>query len=160
MMLPFDRIPGVTAPISGYTGGRKVNPPYEEVSSGATGHAEAVQVINDPKKVSYEKLLEVYWVNVDPTVKDQQFCDHGTQYRTSIFYHDEAQRNAAEASKAALDKSRPFKEPIVTPIVMAGAFYPAEEYPQDYYPKNPVRYQLYRSGRGRHARPKHPWGDR
>ena len=157
---PFDKVPGVTATISGYTGGRKVNPTYEEVSSGATGHAEAVQVIYDPKKVSYGKLLEVYWVNVDPTVKDQQFCDHGTQYRTAIFYHDEAQRSAAEASKAALDKSRPFKEPILTPIVMAGAFYPAEEYHQDYYRKNPVRYQLYRSGCGRDARLKQLWGDR
>ena len=157
---PFDKVPGVTATISGYTGGRKVNPTYEEVSSGATGHAEAVEVIYDPKKVSYEKLLEVYWVNVDPTVKDQQFCDHGTQYRTAIFYQDEAQRNAAEASKAALEKSRPFKEPIVTPIVMAGAFYPAEEYHQDYYRKNPVRYQLYRSGCGRDARLKQLWGDR
>jgi peptide-methionine (S)-S-oxide reductase len=157
---PFDKVPGVTATISGYTGGRKVNPTYEEVSSGATGHAEAVQVIYDPKKVTYEKLLEVYWVNVDPTVKDQQFCDHGTQYRTTIFYHDEAQRIAAEASKAALDKSRPFKDPIVTPIVMVGAFYPAEEYHQDYYRKNPVRYQLYRSGCGRDARLKQLWGDR
>src|SRR5258708_23039639 len=160
MAPPCDRIAGVTATISGYAGGRKVNPTYEEVSSGATGHAEAVQVIYDPKKVSYEKLLEVYWVNVDPTVKDQQFCDHGTQYRTSIFYHDEAQRNAAEASKAALDKSRPFKEPIVTPIVMAGAFYPAEEYHQDYYRKNPGRYQLHRRRRGPDARLQRLWGDR
>jgi peptide-methionine (S)-S-oxide reductase len=157
---PFDKLPGVTATISGYTGGRKVNPTYAEVSSGATGHAEAVQVIYDPKKVSYEKLLETYWVNVDPTVKDQQFCDHGTQYRTAIFYQDEAQRKAAEASKAALDKTRPFKEPIVTPIVMASAFYPAEEEHQDYYRKNPVRYQLYRSGCGRDARLKQLWGDR
>ena len=138
---PFDKLPGVTATISGYTGGRKVNPTYEEVSSGTTGHAEVVQVIYDPKKVSYEKLLEVYWVNVDPTVKDRQFCDGGTQYRTAIFYHDEAQRKAAEASKAALEKSKPFKEPIVTPIEMAGAFYPAEDYHQDYYKKNPVALQ-------------------
>ncbi len=157
---PFDKLPGVTATISGYTGGSKVNPTYHEVSSGTTGHAEAVQVIYDPAKVSYEKLLETYWVNVDPTVKDRQFCDSGTQYRTAIFYHDEAQRKAAEASRAALEKSRPFKEPIVTPIVMAGAFYPAEEYHQDYYKKNPVRYQLYRSGCGRDARLKELWGDR
>ena len=157
---PFDKLPGVTATISGYTGGSKVNPTYEQVSSGSTGHAEAVQVIYDPKKVTYEKLLETFWVNVDPTVKDRQFCDGGTQYRTSIFYHDEAQRNAAEASKAALEKSKPFKEAIVTPIVMAGAFYPAEEYHQDYYRKNPVRYQIYRSGCGRDARLKQVWGDR
>ena len=157
---PFDRLPGVTATISGYTGGTKVNPTYQEVSSGSTGHAEAVQVIYDPAKVSYEKLLETFWVNVDPTVKDRQFCDAGTQYRTSIFYGDEAQRKAAEASKAALEKSKPFKEAIVTPIVMAGAFYPAEEYHQDYYKKNPVRYQIYRSGCGRDARLKQLWGDR
>ena len=157
---PFDKLPGVTATISGYTGGSKVNPTYQEVSSGSTGHAEAVQVIYDPKKVSYEKLLETFWVNVDPTVKDRQFCDSGTQYRTSIFYHDEAQRKAAEASKAALEKSKPFKEAIVTPIVMAGAFYPAEEYHQDYYMKNPVRYQIYRSGCGRDARLKSLWADR
>jgi len=156
---PFDKLPGVTATISGYTGGSKVNPTYQEVSAGSTGHAEAVQVIYDPKKVTYEKLLETYWVNVDPTVKDRQFCDSGTQYRTSIFYSDEAQRKAAEASKAALDKSKPFKEAIVTPIVMAGAFYPAEEYHQDYYKKNPVRYQIYRSGCGRDARLKQLWGD-
>ncbi len=157
---PFDKLPGVTATISGYTGGTKVNPTYQEVSSGGTGHAEAVQVIYDPKKVTYEKLLETFWVNVDPTVKDRQFCDSGTQYRTSIFYSDEAQRKAAEASRAALEKSKPFKEAIVTPIVMAGAFYPAEDYHQDYYKKNPVRYQIYRSGCGRDARLKELWGDR
>jgi peptide-methionine (S)-S-oxide reductase len=157
---PYDKLPGVTATISGYTGGRKANPTYEEVSSGATGHAEAVQVIYDPKKVSYDKLLEVFWHNVDPTVKDRQFCDSGTQYRTGIFYHDDAQRKAAEASRAALEKSKPFKEPIVTPVEMAGAFYPAEDYHQDYYLKNPVRYQLYRKGCGRDARLQQLWGDK
>jgi peptide-methionine (S)-S-oxide reductase len=157
---PFDKLPGVTATISGYTGGRKVDPTYEEVSSGATGHAEAVQVIYDPKKVSYEKLLEVFWVNIDPTVKDQQFCDHGNQYRTGIFYHDDAQRRAAEASRAAVEKSKPFKEPIVTPIEMASTFYPAEDYHQDYYMKNPVRYKFYRTGCGRDARLKQLWGDK
>jgi peptide-methionine (S)-S-oxide reductase len=156
---PFDKLPGVTATISGYTGGRKLNPTYQEVSSGTTGHAEAVQVIYDPKKVSYEKLLDVFWHNVDPTVKDRQFCDGGNQYRTGIFFHDEAQRKAAEASKAALEKSKPFKEPIVTPVEMAGTFYPAEEYHQDYYKKNPVRYQIYRNGCGRDARLKQLWGD-
>jgi peptide-methionine (S)-S-oxide reductase len=156
----FDKIPGVTATISGYTGGRKVNPTYQEVSSGSTGHAEAVQVIYDPKKVSYEKLLEVFWVNIDPTVKDRQFCDSGNQYRTAIFYHDDAQRKAAEASKAALEKSKPFKEAIVTPIEMAGTFYTAEEYHQDYYRKNPVRYDFYRKGCGRDARLKQLWGDK
>src|SRR6185369_5434316 len=119
---PYDKLPGVVATISGYTGGRKPNPTYEEVSSGSTGHAESVTVVYDPKKVTYEKLLDVFWHNIDPTVKDRQFCDGGNQYRTAIFYHDEAQRKAAEASKAALEKSKPFKEPIVTEIVMAGPF--------------------------------------
>lgn len=157
---PYDKLPGVRATISGYTDGKVANPTYEQVSSGTTGHAEAVQVVYDPKKVSYEKLLEVFWHNVDPTVRDAQFCDHGSQYRTAIFYHDEAQRKAAEASKAALEKSRPFREPIVTPIVMASAFYPAEDYHQDFYTKNPVRYNLYRSGCGRDARLKQLWGDK
>ena len=157
---PYDRIPGVDATISGYTGGRTANPTYEQVSSGRTGHAEAVQVIYDPKKVTYEKLLDIFWHNVDPTVKDQQFCDHGNQYRTAIFYQNEEQRKAAEASKAALDKSKPFKEPIVTQIVMAGPFYPAEDYHQDFYMKNPVRYNLYRTGCGRDARLKQLWGDK
>jgi len=156
---PYDKLPGVVATISGYTGGRKVNPTYEEVSSGSTGHAESVTVVYDPKKVTYEKLLDVFWHNIDPTVKDRQFCDGGNQYRTAIFYHDEAQRKAAEASKAALEKSKPFKEPIVTEIVTAGPFYPAEDYHQDFYMKNPVRYQLYRSGCGRDARLKQLWGD-
>jgi peptide-methionine (S)-S-oxide reductase len=157
---PYDRLAGVDATISGYTGGTKVNPTYEEVSSGRTGHAEAVQVVYDPKKVTYEQLLDVFWHNVDPTVKDRQFCDSGSQYRTAIFYQDQAQRQAAEASKAALEKSKPFNEPIVTQIVMAGAFYPAEDYHQDYYKKNPVRYQIYRSGCGRDARLKQLWGDK
>ena len=157
---PYDKIPGVDATISGYTGGRVTNPSYEQVSSGSTGHAEAVQVVYDPKKVTYEQLLDIFWHNIDPTVKDRQFCDGGSQYRSAIFYHDEAQRKAAEASKAALEKSKPFKEPIVTQIVMAGPFYPAEDYHQDYYTKNPVRYNLYRSGCGRDARLKQLWGDK
>jgi len=156
---PFDKLPGVTATISGYTGGRTVNPTYEQVSSGSTGHAEAVQVVYDPKKVTYEKLLEVFWVNIDPTVKDRQFCDSGNQYRTGIFYGDDAQRKAAEASKAALAKTNP-RLTILTPIEMAGAFYPAEEHHQDFYRKNPVRYNLYRTGCGRDARLKELWGDK
>ena len=157
---PYDKLPGVTATISGYMGGRTVNPTYEAVSSGTTGHAEVVQVVYDPKKVSYEKLLEVFWVNIDPTVKDRQFCDSGTQYRTAIFYHSDEQRKAAEASKAAVEKSKPFPEPIVTPIEMAGTFYAAEDYHQDYYTKNPTKYQFYRSGCGRDARLKKLWGDK
>ena len=155
---PYDKLPGVLSTTSGYMGGKKRYPTYEEVSSGITGHAEVVQVAYDPSKVSYEKLLEVFWVNVDPTVDDRQFCDRGTQYRTAIFVHTPEQRKAAEASKAALEKSRPFKEPIVTPIVDAGEFWPAEDYHQDYYLKNPARYTYYRTGCGRDARLKQLWG--
>jgi len=157
---PYDKLPGVSATVSGYMGGKTVNPTYKDVTSGRTGHVEVVQVVYDPKKVTYEKLLEVFWVNVDPTVRDRQFCDTGTQYRTAIFYHDEAQRKAAEASKAALEKSRPFKEPIVTPIEMAAPFYAAEDEHQDYYTKNPTRYNYYRNGCGRDARLKTLWGDK
>ena len=157
---PYDKLPGVSSTISGYMGGKKLNPTYEEVSSGLTGHTEVVQVVYDPAKVTYAKLVEVFWVNVDPTVKDRQFCDSGSQYRTGIFYHDEAQRKAAEASKAALATSKPFKEPLVTPIEMAGTFYPAEDYHQDYYTKNPTRYSFYRNGCGRDARLKSLRGDK
>jgi peptide-methionine (S)-S-oxide reductase len=157
---PYDKLPGVVATISGYIGGQKSNPTYQEVSAGTTGHTEAVQVVYDPKKVSYEKLLEVYWVNVDPTVKDRQFCDAGSQYRTGIFVHDEAQRRAAEASRAEVEKSKPFRDPIVVPIENASKFYPAEDYHQDYYSKNPIRYNYYRTGCRRDARLKELWGDR
>ncbi len=156
----YDKVPGVSATVSGYMGGRKPDPTYEEVSSGSTGHAEVVHVVYDPKKVSYEKLLDAFWLNIDPTVRDRQFCDSGSQYRSAIFYHDDAQRRAAEASKAAVGKSKPFREPIVTPIEMAGPFYPAEDYHQDYYRKNPVRYRIYVSGCGRYARLKQLWGER
>ena len=159
MEAPFDKLDGVLATTSGYIGGTKTNPSYEEVSSGGTGHAEAVQVLYDPKKIAYEKLLEVFWRNVDPTVKDRQFCDVGTQYRTGIFVHDDGQRRAADASKAAIEKSKPFKDAIVTPIVAATEFWPAEEYHQDYYLKNPVRYGYYRTGCGRDARLKQLWGN-
>ena len=155
---PYDKLDGVISTKSGYTGGQKKNPTYEEVSSGRTGHAEAVEVVYDPKKIGYEKLLEVFWRNVDPTVKDQQFCDVGSQYRTGIFYHDEEQKRLAEASKAALEKNKPFKGPIVTEITRATEFYPAEDYHQDYYLKNPVRYKFYRSGCGRDNRLKQLWG--
>ena len=158
MEVPFDKVDGVLATTSGYTGGMKNKPTYEEVSGGGTGHAEAVQVLYDPKKVSYEKLLDVFWHNIDPTVKDRQFCDVGSQYRSSIFAHNDEQRLAAEASKAALEKSKPFKEPIVTPIVAATEFWPAEEYHQNYYLKNPIRYTYYSTGCGREARLKQVWG--
>ena len=157
---PYDKLPGVLSTTSGYMGGAKRNPTYEEVSGGATGHTEVVQVLYDPSKVSYEKLLDVFWVNIDPTVKDRQFCDAGSQYRTAIFVGSPEQRKAAEASKAALEQSKPFKGAIVTPVVDAGEFWPAEDYHQDYYQKNPVRYSYYRTGCGRDARLKQLWGER
>jgi peptide-methionine (S)-S-oxide reductase len=155
---PFDKLNGVVSTTSGYTGGSKTDPTYEEVSSGGTGHAESVEVLYDPSKVSYERLLDVFWHNVDPTVRNRQFCDVGEQYRTAIFTHDETQKRLAEQSKAALEKSKPFKEPIVTEIVAAGRFYPAEEYHQDYYKKNPVRYKFYRFNCGRDQRLGELWG--
>jgi peptide-methionine (S)-S-oxide reductase len=155
---PFDKLDGVVSTTSGYIGGQKTNPTYKEVSSGRTGHTEAVEVVYDPKKISYEKLLDVFWHNVDPTVKDQQFCDSGTQYRTGIFYVDDEQKKLAEASRAALDKSKPFKAAIVTEITRASEFYPAEDYHQDYYLKNPLQYKFYRNGCGRDARLQQLWG--
>jgi peptide-methionine (S)-S-oxide reductase len=155
---PYDKQDGVIATTSGYMGGTKKNPTYPEVSAGGTGHTEVVQVVYDPAKVSYDKLLEIFWRNVDPTVKDRQFCDIGDQYRTAIFVHSDLQRSAAEASKAALEKTKPFKEPLVTPVVAAGDFWPAEDYHQDYYLKNPIRYSYYRTGCGRDARLKQLWG--
>jgi len=156
----FDKVPGVISTTSGYTGGTVANPTYEQVSSKSTGHAEAVQIVYDSAKVSYEQLLDRYWHSIDPTTKDAQFCDHGSPYRTVIFANDSAQLNAAKASLEALQKNKPFKEPIVTEIVLAGPFYAAEEYHQDYYRKNPLRYQYYRSACGRDARLKQLWGDK
>ena len=154
----FEKVPGVVSVTSGYTDGRTRNPSYEQVSSGVTGHTEAVEVKFDPSKVSYEKLLEVFWVNHDPTYTDRQFCDHGSQYRPGIFWHDEEQKRLAEASKAKYDKLKTFKQPIVTPIVKATQFWPAEEYHQDYYKKNPVRYKVYSTGCGRYTRLDELWG--
>jgi len=156
---PFDALPGVVSVTAGYTGGQKKNPTYEEVSAGGTGHAEAVQIVFDPSKTGYAKLLEVYWHNIDPTTKDRQFCDSGNQYRAAIFYHTEEQHQAALQSKAALEKAKSFKEPVVTEIVSAGEFYPAEEYHQHYYKKNPIRYRYYRGGCGRDRRLKELWGN-
>jgi len=155
---PYDKLDGVISTTSGYIAGHKKNPTYEEISTGRTGHTEAVEVVYDPAKISYQKLLEVFWRNIDPTVKDQQFCDVGSQYRTGVYYHNDEQKRAAEASKAALEKNKPFKGAIVTEIARATEFYPAEEYHQDYYVKNPVRYKFYRSGCGRDARLKQLWG--
>ena len=154
----FDKVPGVVSTVSGYMGGKLQKPTYEQVSSGRTGHTEVVQVTFDPAKVTYEKLLDTFWLNHDPTVKDRQFCDVGSQYRPSIFHHTAEQKRLAEASKAKWDKDKPFKQPIVTPIVPAGQFWPAEDYHQDYYKKNPVRYRLYTSGCGRYARLDDLWG--
>ncbi|MGC1454089.1 MAG: peptide-methionine (S)-S-oxide reductase MsrA [Nitrospirota bacterium] len=156
---PFDQIPGVVSVTSGYTGGQKKSPTYEEVSAGGTGHAESVQVVYDPSRVTYEKLLEVFWHNIDPTVKDRQFCDTGHQYRSAIFYQNEEQHRLALQSKALLEKSKPFKEPIVTEIVQATEFYPAEDYHQHYYKKNPIRYKYYRTRCGRDNRLKELWGN-
>jgi len=154
----FDKLPGVLSTTSGYTGGKVANPSYEQVSSKTTGHAEAVEIAYDPKRISYEQLLNHFWHSIDPTTKDRQFCDVGSPYRTAIFVHGAAQRRAAEASLAELQKTKPFKEPIVTQIVDAGPFYPAEAYHQDYYRKNPVRYHYYRSACGRDARLAQLWG--
>lgn len=156
---PFDQIQGVVSVTSGYTGGQKKNPTYKEVSAGGTGHAESVQVVYDPTKVSYERLLEVFWRNIDPTAKDRQFCDTGYQYRSAIFYHNEEQRRLAIQSKETLEKNKPFQEPIVTEIMPATEFYPAEEYHQHYYKKNPIRYKYYRGRCGRDQRLKELWGD-
>ena len=155
---PFDVLDGVISTTSGYTGGSVANPTYEQVSAGGTGHAESVQVVYDPQRVTYEKLLDVYWHNVDPTVVDKQFCDHGNQYRTAIFFHNDAQKQAAEASLTALEKTKPFADAIKALIVAASAFYPAEEYHQDYYKKNPVRYKFYRYKCGRDQRLTELWG--
>ena len=157
---PFDSIDGVISTISGYTGGSKENPTYKEVSRGSTGHTEAVQIIYDPALVSYTELLDVFWKNIDPTMADGQFCDWGNQYRSEIFYHDEEQKRLAISSKTALEKTKPFKQPVVTQITAAGSFYPAEDYHQDYYKKNPIRYTFYRTGCGRDARLKELWGEK
>ncbi len=156
---PFDALDGVISTTSGYTGGKQRDPSYEEVSSGNTGHVEAVQIVYDPHKVSYEKLLEVFWRNVDPTRNDGQFCDKGLQYRPAIFFHNEQQRSLAEKSKKEIETTKTFPEAVVTQIVRAVAFYPAEAYHQDYYRKNLLRYKFYRLGCQRDKRLKELWGD-
>jgi peptide-methionine (S)-S-oxide reductase len=154
---PFDVLDGVVSTTSGYIGGRLANPTYEMVSSGGTGHTEAVQVVYDPSKVTYAKLLEVFWRNVDPLTANAQFCDRGEQYRTGVFWHDEEQRQLAEKTKA--EAAARLGKRVVTEVTKAGAFYPAEEYHQDYYKKNPVRYKFYRYNCGRDARLKELWGE-
>jgi len=154
----LEKIPGVVSVVSGYIDGKTKNPSYEMVSSGSTGHTEAVEVKFDPSKLSYEKLLDAFWLNHDPTTVNRQFCDGGSQYRPGIYWHSEEQKRLAEASKLKYDKLKAFKQPIVTPIVKASQFWPAEDYHQDYYKKNPVRYKFYVNGCGRYARLDELWG--
>ena len=156
MQPPFDAVPGVVSTTVGYTGGHVDHPTYEQVSAGGTGHAESIEVVFDPAKVSYRELLGVFWRNVDPTTRDKQFCDVGHQYRTAIFVHDDEQRREAEASRDAVAKR--LGQPVVTEIVPAGTFYPAEDYHQEYYRKNPVRYRFYRYTCGRDRRLAEVWG--
>lgn len=154
----FDKVPGVISTTSGYIGGKTVNPTYKQVSGGKTGHIEAVQVRFDPAKTSFSKLLTAFWPTIDPLTPNRQFCDDGSQYRSAIFYHDADQQRQAETSKAELAASGRFTQPIVTEILPATTFYPAEEYHQDYYIKNPIRYSYYRSNCGRDARLAEVWG--
>jgi peptide-methionine (S)-S-oxide reductase len=156
---PYDKLDGVVSTTSGYIGGSAANPTYEQVSAGGTGYAEAVRVVYDPAKVSYDQLVDVFWHNVDPTQADGQFCDHGDQYRTAIFYENDQQKQIAERSLAELEKNKPFEGKIVTEIVPATMFYPAEDYHQDYYLKNPLRYKYYRWACGRDQRLTELWGD-
>ncbi len=156
MVHPFDQLPGVISVTSGYTGGHKKNPTYEEVSAGGTGHVESVQIIYDPEKIGYAKLLDVYWHIIDPLDAGGQFCDRGDQYKSVIFYHDEEQKWLAERSKAEVEKQ--LKQPVATTIRPASTFYGAEEYHQDYYKKNPLRYKFYRYSCGRDQRLEEVWG--
>ena len=153
---PFDELRGVLATTAGYTGGAKVNPTYEQVSAGGTGHAESVEVRYNPQIISYEKLLDVYWHNVDPLARDRQFCDVGKQYRSVIFYSTPQQQQAAAQSKQTTQEK--LGQPVVTEIIAATRFYPAEDYHQDYYKKNPIRYKFYRLNCGRDRRLAQLWG--
>ncbi|MEO8742837.1 MAG: peptide-methionine (S)-S-oxide reductase MsrA [Lysobacteraceae bacterium] len=159
MQPPFDKVPGVISTEAGYAGGKQLNPTYEQVSAGGTGHAEAVQVTYDPNKVSYHKLLDVFWHNIDPIAVNRQFCDSGDQYRSAIFPIGDEQRREAEASKRAIEADPRFKQPIATRIEPTAVFYPAEDYHQEYYKKNPVRYKYYRYGCGRDQRLNEIWGN-
>lgn len=160
MVKPFDEIDGIEEVVSGYTGGQTVNPTYEQVCSGTTGHCEAVQITFDPERIDYRNLLEIYWRLIDPTNSGGQFYDRGSSYRTAIFYHNEKQRKEAERSKQELEKSGRFQRKIVTPIVPATPFYPAEEEHQQYYKKQPVHYERYFVGSGRKAFIERHWGEK
>jgi peptide-methionine (S)-S-oxide reductase len=159
MQSPYDKLPGVVSTTVGYTGGHLANPSYEQVSSGGTGHRESIDVVYDPAKVGYDKLLTVFWHNIDPTDNAGQFCDHGEQYRSAIFVHDDAQRRLAEESKRAIEASGRIKAPIVTDILPAARFYPAEGYHQKYYVKSAISYKFYRFNCGRDRRLSQIWGD-
>ena len=159
MQKAFDGVNGIVSTTAGYSGGNTAHPNYQDVETGSTGHAESVQLIYDPARISYERLLDIYWHHIDPLTPDAAFCDHGPQYRSIIFYGDAAQQKLAEASKQALDQSHRFRTPIVTAIQPATAFYPAEEYHQMFYKKNPVRYEAYRIGCGRDERIRELWGE-
>lgn len=154
----FEKVEGVVTVVSGYMGGTVANPTYEEVSAGRTGHAESVEVIYDPTKVTYQKLLDAFWHNVDPLTPNAQFCDHGTQYRSAIFYSSEEEKRLAEESKATIEQAKKFPAPIMTQLAPAATFYPAEDYHQDYYKKNPLRYKYYKYGCGRANRLETLWG--
>ncbi|MCE3232407.1 MAG: msrA [Rickettsiaceae bacterium] len=158
MQQPFDSQDGVISTTPGYTGGKVKNPTYEQVSTGRTGHVEAVEVKFDPSRISYQKLLEIFWQNIDPTNADGQFCDIGSQYETGIFYHNSEQKETAEKSKRDIEQSGKLDTPITTRIVAAQDFYPSEDYHQDYYLKNTIRYKAYRAACGRDARLKELWG--
>ena len=155
---PFEKLEGVVSVASGYSGGPEINPTYEQVASGRTGHAEAVEILYDPEKIRYEKLLEVFWMNIDPTQENGQFADRGRQYRTVIFYHDDEQKMKAEESKKSLGDSGKFSSPIVTDIEPFTSFYRAEDYHQDYYKKNPTHYKMYKKGSGREGFIERTWG--
>ena len=159
MQYAFDRVNGVKKTVVGYTGGEVANPDYESVSSGTTGHAESIQVLYDPKVVSYQHLVDVFWKNINPTTVNGQFADHGTQYRTVIFYTNDQDKATAEASKAALEKSGKFDKPVATQIVKLSSFYPAEDYHQEYYRKNPEHFEAYEVGSGRAGYIKRTWND-
>jgi peptide-methionine (S)-S-oxide reductase len=159
MQPPFDKLDGVLDTVVGYAGGQEKNPTYEQVSSGTTGHTEAMRVVYDPQKISYQELLRVFWHNIDPLVANRQFCDAGTQYRSEIFAHDDDQLTAAQESLAEIEKSKRFEQPIKTKISRLTSFYPAEDYHQDYYKKNPLRYKYYRYMCGRDARLAELWGE-
>jgi len=154
----FDKVDGVLSTTSGYIGGKVADPSYQQVSRGGTGHAEAVEIAYDPARVSYEKLLDVFWHNIDPVAKDRQFCDSGDMYRTAIFVHDAEQLKLAEQSKKDLEASGRFSLPVQTEIVLATKFYPAEDYHQDFYLKNPAKYKFYRWNCGRDQRLEQIWG--